>query len=85
MPMRSLGFLAFRLHETTLPCSVPTKNLVGPAAAEYSIETPPIVLWPCAKHTRHDRIEGASVAHARTCVQSKGQEGYAALTTWRLA
>ena len=34
--------MPLREHETTLPCSVPTRNLVGPPAAEYSIDTPPI-------------------------------------------
>ena len=41
-PRRSEGFFALRLHEITFPCSVPTRNLVGPDTDEYSIETPPI-------------------------------------------
>lgn len=31
VPTRSWGFLARRLQERTVPCSVPTMNLVGPA------------------------------------------------------
>mmetsp|Transcript_26763 Transcript_26763/g.62510 ORF Transcript_26763/g.62510 Transcript_26763/m.62510 type:complete len:269 (-) Transcript_26763:463-1269(-) len=60
MPMRSDGFFALRLHEMTLPCSVPTRNLVGPAAAEYSIETPPIVL------------PGSFAARSSSCSLSEG-------------
>ena len=39
--MRSLALLALRLHSSTEPCSLPTRNLVGPAAASYSRLTPP--------------------------------------------
>ena len=38
---RSAGFFALRLHSSTVPCSVPTMSLVGPAAGSYSMHTAP--------------------------------------------
>ena len=41
LPTLSAGFLALRLQVSTMPCSVPTINLVGPAWGSYSRHTPP--------------------------------------------
>ena len=38
---RPAGVSALRLQLMMLPCSVPTRNLDGPATASYSIETAP--------------------------------------------
>ena len=43
-PTRSAGVLALRLQLMTVPCSVPTMNLVGPATASYSMDTAPLML-----------------------------------------
>jgi len=45
MPKReiiSIGLFARLLAIRTDPCSVPTRNLLGPASTRYSIEVPPI-------------------------------------------
>lgn len=45
--MRSAAVFALRLHDSTMPCSVPTMNLVGPATASYSrLTAPSTVVWP---------------------------------------
>ena len=71
VPIRSAGFFALRLHETTFPCSVPTRNLVGPAAAEYSIETPPMVRpslpGVLSSSARESDGSGLRMSHQSTC------------------